>query len=77
MSKASGLGTFTAGAILTFAINASLKGVSLPVVGVIFMIVGVVSFVAGIYRDKWRERVVMGALDSGTPPPAGFRHGEL
>jgi hypothetical protein len=77
MSKASGLGSFAIGAILAFAIHAKLTGVSLPVVGVILMTVGLVAFVAGVYRDKWRERVVLGSLESGNHPPAGFRHGEL
>jgi len=55
------------GAILKFAVTASVAGVDLQVVGVILIIVGLVGLVLGLgmwisARDDWRRR-------SSVPPP--------
>ncbi len=48
------------GAILYFAVNASLAGISIQTAGLILMIVGIIGliislFVAAQYRDRRRE----------------------
>lgn len=55
------------GAILKFAVTASVAGVDLQVVGVILIIVGLVGLVLGLgmwisARDDWRRR-------GSVPPP--------
>ena len=51
------------GAILNFAVTASVAGVDLQTVGVILMIVGAVGLVLGF--------VQMGMANRGTRPPTG------
>jgi len=52
------------GAILYFAVTASISGVSLATVGVILMVVGAIGLVLSLfwlrgYADRRRERVVV------------------
>jgi hypothetical protein len=49
---------FAIGAVLTFALNVTVREVNLDVVGVILMGVGVVAFLVGVVRDGpfWRTR---------------------
>lgn len=44
------------GAILVWAVNASVAGISLNAVGVILLIVGVVGLIAGMVAGSSRER---------------------
>jgi Domain of unknown function (DUF6458) len=53
-----------AGAILKFAVTASVAGIDLQVVGVILMIVGAVGLVLGL--------VLMFTRDRRAPPPSGY-----
>lgn len=68
MSRVSGLGSFAVGAILTFAIHSEPSGVSIHVIGVILMIVGAVAFGTGLYRERWRQRMVEESIETGTAP---------
>jgi len=64
-----GIGTsillFAVGAILRYAVTATVSGIDLDVVGLILMIVGVVGLVLSLfwmafYADRLRERRVVG-----------------
>lgn len=58
-----GIGTsiflLAVGAILAFAVNASISGISLTAIGVILMVAGVVGLVVSLLaRNRTEERVV-------------------
>jgi hypothetical protein len=62
-----GIGTslflIAVGAILYFAVNASVSGISIATVGLILMIVGIVGLVISLFfLGSWRRRPV----DDGT-----------
>ena len=59
------------GAILKFAVTASVAGVNVQTVGVILIVVGLVGLVLGLgmwisARDEWRRSRV------GPPPPDAY-----
>jgi hypothetical protein len=69
------------GAILTWAINATVSGVDINAVGVILMIVGAVGLLLslmfwsswggyGVARTDGRRRVT--TVEEGPPPPPGY-----
>jgi hypothetical protein len=64
MTVGSSLFLIAVGAILYFAVTASISGVSLATVGLILMVVGIVGLVLSLvwmraYADPRRERVVV------------------
>ncbi len=49
------------GAVLTFAVHVSVRGLDLGAVGVILMIAGALTFLIGLFQeaawaDRWRRR---------------------
>lgn len=62
MTIGSSLFLIALGAILKFAVTASVAGVDLQVVGVILMIIGVIGLVLGVL-------LVMRGRPAGPPPP--------
>lgn len=62
MTIGSSLFLIALGAILKFAVTASVAGVDLQVVGVILMIIGIVGLVLGVL-------LVMRGRPAGPPPP--------
>jgi uncharacterized membrane protein HdeD (DUF308 family) len=44
------------GAILTFAVHASLSGVSIQTIGIILMVVGVIAIVLALVMNQQRSR---------------------
>lgn len=65
MDTATGIFLIAVGAILKFAINASVQGINLDVVGVILMIAGAVVLLLGLFFEaRWsdalrrRDRVI-------------------
>jgi hypothetical protein len=64
MTIGASLFLIAAGAILKFAVTATVGGIDLQVVGVILMIVGGVGLVLGLVLTFTRER--------GQPPGSGY-----
>jgi|SoiMetStandDraft_2_1073263.scaffolds.fasta_scaffold1554008_2 Domain of unknown function (DUF6458) len=64
MTIGASLFLIAAGAILKFAVTATVAGIDLQVVGVILMIVGGVGLVLGLVLMFTRER--------RQPPPSGY-----
>ena len=61
MDTATGIFLIAIGAILKFAINASVQGINIDVVGVILMIAGVAVLVFGLFFEaRWAERARRG-----------------
>lgn len=57
MDTATGIILIAAGAILKFAINASVQGLDLDVVGVILMLAGGLVLLLGLlYETRWSSR---------------------
>lgn len=77
MSRASGLGSFAIGAILAFAIRSEPSGVSIHTIGVILMIVGAVAFGTGLYRERWRQRMVEESIETGHVPAVDLSDDDL
>jgi Domain of unknown function (DUF6458) len=69
-----------AGAILAFAVSASVQGVNIHTVGWILLIVGIVGFVVSmIFWSSWagpgyftRRRTYIDEGPGAPPPPAGY-----
>jgi hypothetical protein len=57
MDTATGIFLLAVGAILKFAINASIQGINLDVVGVILMLAGGVIILFGLFFEaRWADR---------------------
>jgi protein-S-isoprenylcysteine O-methyltransferase Ste14 len=70
-----GLGTslflIALGAILHFAVTASVSGIELQTVGTILMVVGVVGLLISLlYMTLWADRTRPAAVDRTAAPPA-------
>jgi len=58
MDTATGIFLIAVGAILKFAINASVQGISIDTVGVILMVAGAVIVLLGLfYETRWTDRL--------------------
>jgi hypothetical protein len=68
MGTALSLVLFALGAVLAFAVRSEPSGLDLTAVGVILMLVSAVGFVAGVYRERWRERIVEESMERGATP---------
>ena len=63
-----------AGAILKYAVTASVSGVSLETVGVILMVVGVIVLLLSILMmTLWADRAGRGAVVAREPDPVDRR----
>jgi hypothetical protein len=51
-----GIILLTVGAVLTFAIEASVEGVDINAVGVIFMVMGAIAVILGVVRGSFGFR---------------------
>jgi Domain of unknown function (DUF6458) len=65
---------FALGAILRYAVTASVSGVSIHTIGLILMIVGIVGAVLSLFymlswRDHWRRGGGYGGYGGEPPPP--------
>jgi hypothetical protein len=69
MGTALSLVLFALGAVLAFAVRSEPSGLDLTAVGVILMLVSAVGFGWGVYRERWRERIVEESMEQGTTPP--------
>jgi hypothetical protein len=60
------------GAILRFAVTASVSGIEIATVGTILLIVGIIGLLISLlYMTIWADRTRGGAaVDRGTVPPA-------
>ncbi len=56
-----------AGAVLIWAVNATVSGLNIHTVGVILLIVGVVGFLTSLFF--WSSWGGFGGRDSSPPPP--------
>ena len=57
MDTATGIFFLAVGAILKFAVNASVRGIDLDVVGVILMLAGAVILLFGLFFEaRWADR---------------------
>ncbi|MGH2832135.1 MAG: DUF6458 family protein [Solirubrobacteraceae bacterium] len=75
MTLGSSLTLIAIGAILRYAVTASVSGVSIATIGLILMIVGIVGFVLSIfYMLAWRPRRgrVLNERTLEREPPEGF-----
>jgi hypothetical protein len=68
MGTALNLVLFALGAVLAFAVRAEPSGLDLTAVGVILMLVSAVGFGFGVYRERWRERIVEESVEQGATP---------
>jgi hypothetical protein len=66
MRIGSSLGLIAVGAILTFAVTASVSGVNLSTVGVVLMVVGVVGVVISLIVASTTRRAVVVRQPSGS-----------
>ncbi len=58
MDTATGIFLIAVGAILKFAINANVQGISIDTVGVILMIAGAVIVLLGLFFEtRWTDRL--------------------
>jgi uncharacterized protein DUF6458 len=57
MDTATGIFLIALGAVLKFAVNASIKGVELDTIGVILMVAGAAVLVFGLFFEaRWADR---------------------
>jgi len=58
------------GAILRFAVTATVSGISIATVGTILLVVGVIGLLISLlYMTIWADRARPAAYDRGTAPP--------
>jgi protein-S-isoprenylcysteine O-methyltransferase Ste14 len=70
-----GIGTsiflIAVGAILRFAVTATVSGIDIATVGTILLVVGVVGLLISLlYMTLWADRTRPAAVDRTTAPPA-------
>jgi protein-S-isoprenylcysteine O-methyltransferase Ste14 len=70
-----GIGTsillIAVGAILRFAVTASVSGIEIATVGTILLVVGVIGLLISLlYMTVWADRTRPAAYDRGAAPPA-------
>ena len=57
------------GAILRFAVTATVSGIEIATVGTILLVVGVIGLLISLlYMTVWAERTRPSAYDRGAPP---------
>jgi Domain of unknown function (DUF6458) len=70
MTIGAGIFLIAVGAILKFATNVHVKGISIDTIGVILMIAGAVGLLIGLFQEiVWSRRRVPGEVAG--PPAAG------
>jgi protein-S-isoprenylcysteine O-methyltransferase Ste14 len=70
-----GIGTsiflIAVGAILRFAVTATVSGIEIATVGTILLVVGVIGLLISLlYMTLWADRTRPAAVDRGAVPPA-------
>jgi hypothetical protein len=71
MTIGAGIFLIAVGAILKFATNFHVSGLSIDTIGVILMVAGLVGLLIGLYQEiVWSRRRGVAAAPGEVPPPA-------